>query len=101
MEFMFSQICGIIVSISAILSMQVKNMRLVLLFQVICNGVGALSYILVGGLSGCGIYLVALLQSLIFFVYRVKEKKAPTVLTYIFVAAFFITFFKNTLTNIF
>lgn len=88
MEFIFSQICGIIVSVAAIISMQLKNIKTVLLCQLICNGVGALSYILVGGLSGCGIYIVALLQSIIFFIYRAKGKKAPLPLTYIFVALF-------------
>ena len=67
MDFIFSQICGLIVSVAAIVSMQLKNVKWILVCQLICNGIGALSYILLDGLSGCGIYLVALLQSIVPF----------------------------------
>lgn len=77
MEFVFSQICGLIVSVAAIVSMQLKSIKGVLVCQLICNGVGALSYILLGGFSGCGIYLVALSQAVVYFFFRIKEKKAP------------------------
>ena len=49
--FWFSQVCGLIVSVAAITSMQLKNIRWILVCQLICNGVGALSYILLDGLS--------------------------------------------------
>lgn len=77
MEFYFSQICGLIVSAAAIASMQLKGIKSVLVCQLVCNGVGALSYILLGGFSGCGIYLVALGQSIVYFFFRLKDKKAP------------------------
>ncbi len=86
--FVFSQICGLIVSAAAIISMQLKNIRWILVCQLICNGVGALSYILLGGLSGCGIYLVALLQAVIYYLFRAKNKKAPMVLSIAFLCAF-------------
>lgn len=88
--FVFSQICGLIVSLAAILSMQLKNIRWILVCLLICNGVGALSYILLGGLSGCGIYLVALLQAVIYYFFRVKDKKAPIVLSAVFLVAFLV-----------
>ncbi len=88
--FVFSQICGLIVSLAAILSMQLKNIRWILVCQLICNGVGALSYILLGGLSGCGIYLVALLQAVIYYFFRVKDKKAPIALSVVFLVAFLV-----------
>ena len=37
MEFIISQICGIIVSISIVVSMQAKDIRKVLIGQLICN----------------------------------------------------------------
>ena len=58
--------------------------------QLICNGVGALSYILLGGLSGCGIYLVALLQAIIYYFFRAKNKKTPMALSIAFLCAFLI-----------
>ena len=75
MSNIISQICGLIVSIAAITSMQLKNIKFILICQLICNGVGAASYILLGGLSGCGIYLVALAQVGVCFFYRIKNKK--------------------------
>ena len=88
MEFWFSQICGIIVSIAAITSMQLKNIKLIMVCQLVCNGVGALSYILLGGFSGCGIYLVAVAQSIVYYLFRVKEKKAPLWIALIFICGY-------------
>lgn len=75
MSNIISQICGLIVSIAAITSMQLKNIKFILICQLICNGVGAASYILLGGLSGCGIYIIALTQVVVCFFCRIKNKK--------------------------
>ena len=89
MDFIFSQICGLIVSVAAIVSMQLKNVKWILVCQLICNGIGALSYILLDGLSGCGIYLVALLQSIVFYIYRQgEEKDTPPWMVFIFIFSF-------------
>ena len=88
MEFWFSQICGIIVSIAAITSMQLKNIKHIMVCRLVCNGVGALSYILVGGLSGCGIYLVAVAQSVVYYFFRSKDKKAPLWIALIFICLY-------------
>lgn len=98
--FLFSQLCGLIVSVAAITSMQLKNIKWILVCQLICNGIGALSYILLGGLSGCGIYLVALAQSIIYYFFRVRNKKAPIVLSIAFLCAYLIcsaTTFKSSI----
>ena len=75
MSNIISQICGLIVSAAAIASMQLKNIKFILICQLICNGIGAASYILLGGLSGCGIYLIALTQVVVCFFCRVKNKE--------------------------
>ncbi len=90
MEFWISQVCGLIVSVAAITSMQLKNIKAILICQLICNGVGALSYILLDGLSGCGIYLVALGQSIVYFLFRIKNKKSPLWIAVIFIALFLV-----------
>lgn len=91
MNFIISQICGAIVSLAALLSMQFKNLKYVLVFQLICNIVGSLSYFLLdGGLSGFGIYAVALTQTVIFFFIRIYNKKAHSYLAYIFAGLFLI-----------
>ena len=88
MQFYISQICGLVVSLAAILSMQLKNIKHILVCQLVCNGIGALSYIMLGGLSGCGIYLVALLQTISYSYFRIKEKKAPIWLAMTFIIAY-------------
>lgn len=95
MEFIFSQICGLIVSLAIVISMQLKDIRKVLVGQLICNSVGALSYILVGGLSGCGIYIVALLQSIVYFVFRIRNKKAPLFMAFVFLVLFLLCSFTT------
>lgn len=88
MSFVFSQICGLIVSVAAIISMQLKNIKFILVCQLICNGVGALSYILLGGFSGCGIYLLALTQSIVYYLFRIKQKRAPIFIAIIFICMY-------------
>ncbi|MBE6552531.1 MAG: YgjV family protein [Ruminococcaceae bacterium] len=90
MTYILSQIFGIVSSAAAILSLQTKSIKLVLIFQLLCNSSGAVSYILTGGLSGCGIYVIAILQSLIYSIYRIKEKKAPKALAAVFISAYII-----------
>lgn len=88
MNFLFSQICGLIVAVSAIVSMQLKSIQWTLACLLVCNGVGAVSYILLGGFSGCGIYLVALAQTVVYFIFRVKNKTAPRALAVVFILAY-------------
>ena len=90
MEFIFSQICGFIVSVAAIASMQFKSIKWTLACLVLCNGLGALSYILLDGFSGCAIYLVAFVQAMVYFFFRSKHKKAPIIIAIIFVLAYII-----------
>ena len=85
---LISQIVGGIVLVSVFISMQTKNIKLVMICQVICNSLGAASYILLGGFSGCGIYLVATAQSVIFLILRVKEREAPLWLHIVMMAAY-------------
>lgn len=88
MAFVFSQICGGIVFVAAILSLQQKKIKNALICQLICNGLGALTYVLLGDFSGGGIYLIAVVQSIVYFVFRAKDKKAPPILAVVFVLAF-------------
>lgn len=88
MSNIISQTCGLIVSAAAITSMQLKNIKLILLCLIICNGVGAASYILLGGLSGCGIYLVALVQTIVCFFFRLKDKKVHVWVVIFFLALY-------------
>ena len=90
MGFCFSQIWGLIVSIAAITSMQLNNISYILFCQLICNGIGALSYIAVGGLSGCGIYVVALVQVVVYYILRKKYSKIPIWILVCFICAYIV-----------
>ncbi|MBQ7039999.1 MAG: YgjV family protein [Clostridia bacterium] len=99
MNFIFSQLLGIIVSLSVVISMQLKDIKKILICQLICNGMGALSYVLLDGFSGCGIYIVALLQSIVMYLYRRQKLDLPKWVILVFVIAFLccsiITFNKS------
>lgn len=88
MEFVISQILGVFVSIAAIISMQLKNVKSILVCQLICNALGAFSYIYVGGFSGCGIYFVALFQTVLYYYLRKREINTSNILTAFFVLAY-------------
>lgn len=83
---------GLITSLSALISFQLKEMRLVLLCQIICNGTGAVSYLLAptSGLSGFAIFAVAILQCIVFFILRYKGVNEPRYAAYIFAAGYLV-----------
>ena len=88
MTYILSQIFGFLVFLLVFASTQTKNMKDALLCQIGCNGLGMLSYVLLGGFSGCGIYLVATVQSAIFFFIRKSGKEAPKWLNPVIIAAY-------------
>lgn len=88
MAYILSQIIGAIVAVAAILSLQLKNVKAILICQLICNGLGGVSYILLGGLAGFMLHVVATVQTILFFIIRSKNLKEPKYLSWIFVAAF-------------
>ena len=65
-----------------------KSIKFTMFCQICCNAFGALSYILLGGFSGSGIFFIAMLQSIIFFILRMKEIKEPKWLQYVVFAAY-------------
>ena len=88
MAYFLSQICGGLVFVAVFLALQMSDMKRSLLWQIVCNVLGMLSYVLIGGISGCGIYLVAALQSLVLYLYRRSEMEAPHWLYPIIFAAY-------------
>lgn len=88
MAYWLSQIFGGLVFVAVFLALQMSDMKRALLCQIACNVLGMLSYVLIGGISGCGIYLVAAFQSLVFYLYRRSEKQEPRWLYPIIFAAY-------------
>lgn len=88
MPYILSQIFGFLVFLFVFASAQTKNMKDALLCQIGCNGFGMLSYVLLGGFSGCGIYLIATVQSAIFFFIRRSGKEEPKWLNPVIIVAY-------------
>lgn len=88
MPYILSQIFGFLVFLFVFASAQTKNMKDALLCQIGCNGFGMLSYVLLGGFSGCGIYLIATVQSAIFFFIRRSGKEDPKWLNPVIIVAY-------------
>lgn len=88
MAYILSQIFGFLVFLFVFASAQTKNMKNALLCQIGCNGFGMLSYVLLGGFSGCGIYLIATIQSAIFYFIRKNGKDEPKWLNPVIIVAY-------------
>lgn len=88
MDFWISQILGILVSVSVLVSTQLRDIKAILVSQIVCNLLGGLSYIFVDGFSGSAVYFAAVLQSIVYFVLRVKDVKPPKWLALVFLAVF-------------
>ena len=78
-EFYIAQGISILTGILAAVMMQLKKMKVILLFQLAVNLLTALTYILLGGLSGGGICLIAILQSAVMFFYNKKAYKVDKI----------------------
>ncbi len=87
-EFYIAQGISILTGILAAVMMQLKKMKVILLFQLAVNLLTALTYILLGGLSGGGICLIAILQSAVMFFYNKKGRKPHWWVLAIFIAGY-------------
>ena len=88
MEFYIAQGISVVVTILALISMQFKNLKMVLAFQIILNLLCATTYLLLDGNSGAGICLLAILQSVVYYVLNCKKIEPPIYLVIIFICLF-------------
>ncbi len=81
---------GLITSLMVLISFQLKDMRYVLMCQIISNGTCAVGYLLAptSGLSGFAIFAVAILQCIVFFILRHKGVNEPKFAAYVFAAGY-------------
>ena len=75
MNFYIAQGISVLTGIFAIVMMQFKDMKKILLFQIIINFTASLNYLLLGGNSGAIVSLLAILQSVVMFIYNTKKRK--------------------------
>ena len=81
-------ILGIFTTGFAVASMQFKNMKLVLLFQLICNSTLTLQYVIEGRVSVSGVVILAVIQTIVRFFFDRQGKPFPVWLTCVFIAGF-------------
>lgn len=75
MNFYIAQLIGVVVAVIAIISVQFKNLRTILVSQIIVNILAALNYALLGGFSGAGVNILAIIQTIWIYFYTRKGKK--------------------------
>lgn len=85
---MAAQIVGILIPVFAVLSLQCKNMRLLLALQIISNGLLMLNFALLDAWSGALTAILATVQTIIIFIFRVSNKKIPVFVIILFMASF-------------
>ena len=85
MEFILAQVISILTTVTAVLSMQFKGIKPILLCQILSNLFCATTFILLGAYSGCVICLVAIVQCLIVFAYDTKKVKPHRVVIFLFI----------------
>ena len=74
LAFWFAQSISVIAGILAISMMQFKNMKIILLFQVLINLIASTNYLLLDGGSGMLLSLVAIFHSVVMFFYNTREQ---------------------------
>ncbi|MBQ3074980.1 MAG: YgjV family protein [Clostridia bacterium] len=95
MEFYLAQGISVLTGIVAVVMMQFKDMRKILIGQILANLLTASTYFLLGGFSGTGICLIAIVQTVTMFLYNLKQRPphraiiAVFVLLYIACSAFY------------
>lgn len=87
MEYL-AYILGIFTTLFAVASMQFKNMKYVLVCQIICNSILTAQYIIEGQLSVSGVVILAVIQTIISFFFGLKHKPFPVWLTCVFIAGY-------------
>lgn len=73
MEFYIAQGLSILTCIVAVAKMQFKDMKMILAGQILSNLLSASTYLLLGGLSGGGVCIIAIFQTVTMFVYNAKK----------------------------
>ena len=73
--FYLAQCISILCGVLAIIMMQLKNMKTILAFQIIVNLTASLNYLILGGNSGAMASVLAIIQSVVMFLYSAKNRQ--------------------------
>lgn len=87
---MAAQIVGILIPVFAVISLQCKNMKFLLALQIISNGLLMLNFALLNAWSGALTAILATVQTIIIFIFRITNKKIPNYVIILFMASFIV-----------
>lgn len=88
--FYIAQAISIITAVVAILSVQLKGMKAILITQIIGNSLASSTYFLLGGFSGALVSLIAVVQTVVMYFYNVREVKPHISVTAAFILAYIV-----------
>lgn len=81
-------ILGVFTTVFAVASMQFKNMKYVLICQLICNSILTMQYVLEDRVSVSGVVILAVVQTVVRFFFDKNGKPFPVWLTCVFIVGF-------------
>ena len=86
--FWMAQGISIITGILAIVLKQMKEMKKILILEVVANSLATLNYVFVGGDSGWIVSGIAVLNAVVMLIYFLCNKKAPSFLVVVFLGIY-------------
>lgn len=86
--FYIAQGISVLNAFVATFSAQLKNMKTILAAQIIMNLLAAVTCFLLGGFSGVGISIIAVVQTIVMYFYSMKDKKPHVAVTALFVVVY-------------
>lgn len=86
--FIAAQAVGLLTAVAAAAGAQCKKMTSVLILNLISNSLVALSYILLGGISGSYVCIAASVQTVISYLYTRKNEDVPKIITGVFICIY-------------
>lgn len=72
-----AQAIGVLTAVCAVITVQFKNIRSILLGEIAANLLVALNFALLGGLSGAGVCILATVQTIWIYYYNRRKKGFP------------------------
>ena len=97
--FFIAQGISVITGIMAIVMMQLKSMRVILIFQILTNLFASSSYLFLDGKSGMLVSLLAVVCSVVMYFYNTKNRKPHLLVAALFIAAYVASAVYSTVTS--
>ena len=87
-NFLLAQLVGLVTAILAIFSVQLKDMKHVLIMGIFTNLFTVINYWLLGEFSGAWVCLIAIVHTVWIYNYNIKGRRFPKRLNYVFIALY-------------